>query len=758
MRRPTSWWLTTVTRLGRLVAAAGLLAAGTGLNGCAALHPLRGVPVQELALDEMIESRSDKATIDLSLLTQSKPDQYRVGPEDVLSIYVPGVLGTLIDRDDEVGETPPINIPQQGDAPPTVGFPLTVRGDGTLSLPQVDPINVEGMTLREVEKAIVRAYTVDQEILSSKRPRVIVSLQRPRTYEVLVVRQEKQDEVTGANAGNGQVNVGRSRKGTARLVRLPAYQNDVLHALTQEGVDGLPGLDAENTIYVIRRRGSTGLGQSLPCGCPSGACGCEAGGDLVLPTESFGSPAPEMLPTPAAESDEPAANDAGRRESQLPPMPGRFGDGSPSMPTLPSLSAVPMPTAGLLAGDLPSGDRSMSLAARPAFEAIPAPGLVVPPELPAEARSASLPAVSMPTQSLPLIPRQPAASAIRPTSYERPAQPLRSPRPQRPAQAMQIIPQVRGQDARVLSFDSNDANVRQAVVPAGYSRPSLLQRLTPWKKEQPPAIAAVPNAMTGPVDSPVDANGQLRPLVTASTTRTVPTAAEIQQVGHSQLPEAVKTFYAHKRAERRGKPVPAGPPVALSGPPIGANMAGVPWGALGIDLTVENPSVTKIPVRLSPGEMPEIRERDVILQDGDIVFIESRSTEVFYTGGLLGGGQYELPRDYDLRLLEAISIAQSPQNVVAGRSPGGSTALNGDVTSSGSRVIVMRNVPGGSRLPVEISVYEALRNPQEHNIIIQPGDYIIVQYTALEAWTAFIQQNLLEGALFTSAFTAFQND
>ena len=45
--------------------------------------------------------------------------------------------------------------------------------------------------------------------------------------------------------------------------------------------------------------------------------------------------------------------------------------------------------------------------------------------------------------------------------------------------------------------------------------------------------------------------------------------------------------------------------------------------------------------RLGSDEHTQLSEEDVILEDGDIVFIESRDTEVFYTGGLLGvrGGE-----------------------------------------------------------------------------------------------------------------------
>ena len=42
--------------------------------------------------------------------------------------------------------------------------------------------------------------------------------------------------------------------------------------------------------------------------------------------------------------------------------------------------------------------------------------------------------------------------------------------------------------------------------------------------------------------------------------------------------------------------------------------------------------------RFNAMNLIDIKKEDIILHDGDIVFIESRDTEVFFTGGLLGGG------------------------------------------------------------------------------------------------------------------------
>jgi hypothetical protein len=148
-------------------------------------------------------------------------------------------------------------------------------------------------------------------------------------------------------------------------------------------------------------------------------------------------------------------------------------------------------------------------------------------------------------------------------------------------------------------------------------------------------------------------------------------------------------------------------------------------------------------LRLSAGEAIRFSPQDVILEDGDIVFIQSREDEVFYTGGLLGGGQFSLPRDSDLDILEAIAIAQSQDQSQAGRR----SALNSHVTVGASQVIIIRKLPNGSQVPIMVNLYRAKRHESER-IAIRPGDYIILQYTKLEAVGAFLEKHILEGALF----------
>jgi hypothetical protein len=502
------------------------LPAVTWLAGCAAFHPLRGVPASYLPDQYAGERRAGKRTINLSLLVRRPPDQYRMDTGDVLAIYIPGVLGKMSANLDEAGEEPPINTPYTLNDPPTIGYPVTVRDDGTIPMPYVKPIHVAGRTLPEVEDAIRRAYSVETTILAGDadvQKRIVVSLQRAREYRVLVVRQEMANILATQNQISN-VNIGNSKRGTSKIVQLRAYENDVLHALSRaEGADGLPGLDAENAIYVIRRRG--------------------------------------RLPQQA--------------------------------------SAQPTPAPGIA----------------PGWGAPPSPGV---------------------------------------------------------------------------------APMGHSVSAAAYSKPH------------------------------------------GATSH-----GSILQTGHSVF-----------AAGSSGAPPPVSP---ASWEPISDDPAAWGWSP-DMALTMDDPGIIRIPVRLGEGETPHITEDDVTLYDGDIVFIESRETEVFYTGGLLGGGQFTLPRDYDVTLTQAISIAQGRATTGgAPRAIGGVSALNSDVTISPSHVVVLRTLPDGRRFPIEVDLYKALRRPQE-DIIIQPADMILLQYTHVEAIAAFFERHLLEGAVFGVAAAQMQTN
>jgi hypothetical protein len=448
----------------------GLLMLGMLLSGCAALFPHRGIPAQFVSEELKAPSRESTRTIDLSLLRQTPPADYRLDSGDVLGIYIDGVLGSK-------DEVPPVHFPNDKDLVPSIGFPISVREDGTITLPMLPPLIVRGLSLRELEDRLRQAYTVDNPVLRPGMERILVSLHKPRVVRVLVMRQED---------GNSQSrpilqpeSPSKEKRGVGKVIALPAYRNDVLNALAESG--GLPGQDADNTVYIMRR--------AIP-------------------------PHPAGLPQP----------------------------------------------------------------------------LYQPPHTPHD--------------------------------------------------------------------------------PATGARPGYPGQLWPTSA---PQIAPV---------------------------------------------------------------------AAMSG-----------------DMSLDSAEVVKIPLRVYPGETVPFTEADILLYDGDVVFLESREREYFFTAGLLGNGQYQLPRDHDLDVLGAVTVAESSTRMSFPRptkSIGGITALNQDITVSASKVVIFRKLPDGNEVPIKIDLYRAIRDPNER-LNIQPGDRIVLQYSRVEAMAAFVERHLLEGFLIGAATTLLYN-
>lgn len=227
-------------------AGVALLLALLG-SGCAAVtNPVaEGVPVRKIPDELLVTARKDaNCTIPLHLLSQPRPNAYRLAPGDVLAVFVDGFLGTA-------GQNIPVNIPtlslsrEQRRDPASTGYPIQVREDGTIYLPVAGSLYVQGMTIPEAQQAVRRHY-IARSLLREENANVLVSLLQPRQYSVVVLRQEAASFSYGPN---GLFAAGR--RGTGWEIDLPAYENDVLHALARTG--GLPGLDACNEIIIQKR-------------------------------------------------------------------------------------------------------------------------------------------------------------------------------------------------------------------------------------------------------------------------------------------------------------------------------------------------------------------------------------------------------------------------------------------------------------------------------------------------------------------------
>ena len=154
----------------------------------------------------------------------------------------------------------------------------------------------------------------------------------------------------------------------------------------------------------------------------------------------------------------------------------------------------------------------------------------------------------------------------------------------------------------------------------------------------------------------------------------------------------------------------------------------------------DDPSILKIPLRVKPGVVVDISESEVTLQDGDIVYIESREAEVFYTGGLLPPGEHLLPRDYDLDALQAMALAGGSLggNGRAAQGGGGGGARGGGINAFGvdtsvppGLLYILRKTPCNGQIAIEVDLAQAINDPKARPLV-QPGDTLILQYKCEE--------------------------
>jgi len=418
--------------------------------GCTTLlSPMSGIPVSSLPPALLGERKADYLSVPLALLRMEPTQDYLLAEGDILGVYIEGVMPPK-SGDEQIETAPPVHFPQPGsDLPPSVGYPIPVRDDGTLPLPLIRPIDVEGKTISEVEALVRKAYVEDEKILRPGRDRILVSLMRERTHRVIVIREDGSNQQLAIAGGQNmrgnaaEVISGTSRTGAGYTLDMPAYKNDLMHALAQTG--GLPGLNAKNEVKVIKA------------------------------------------------------------------------------------ARIPM--------------------------------------------------------------------------------------------------------------DRREEMIMQLFAAAG------------------------------------------------------------SQCGECGL---------------------------------GMCNAG---GLIGSNMMVEDPFSITIPLRVRPGEMPNINPADVILEEGDIVYIESRDTEVFYTGGLLPGGQYPIPRDYDLDVIGAMSIAGTGLGGANGAQAGGGIGTSfiggGFGGANPTQLYVIRKLPCGQEFNISVDLKLAMNDPRQR-IMVQPGDTLILRYKCHE--------------------------
>jgi hypothetical protein len=215
------------------------LAAAILSSGCAALtNPAaNGIPAKRLDPKFLAKPRDPMVTVPLNLLQRKQEQFERIYPGAVLGVFIDNILGGQKDA------PPPVMMPPESSKlPPSIGFPVVVREDGTISLPFTKPIEVKGLTAQEAEKKVRDQLLSDGLIREDSR--CMVTLQRQNTNHVLVLRQDS-GGVTFSPDG-----LNNTKRGTGYQLDLPESESDVANALTRTG--GMPGLDAYNDVFVLR--------------------------------------------------------------------------------------------------------------------------------------------------------------------------------------------------------------------------------------------------------------------------------------------------------------------------------------------------------------------------------------------------------------------------------------------------------------------------------------------------------------------------
>lgn len=115
-----------------------------------------------------------------------------------------------------------------------------------------------------------------------------------------------------------------------------------------------------------------------------------------------------------------------------------------------------------------------------------------------------------------------------------------------------------------------------------------------------------------------------------------------------------------------------------------------------------------------------------ILNEGDILFIENRETEYFSTSGMLPAGRHLLPRDYDIDIFEAMSIAGYSYG--AGTNGGNLIGITGVAPT---QLFIFRKGPDGNQVTIKIDLERALCDPNER-LVIKAGDKLLLRYSPKE--------------------------
>jgi hypothetical protein len=163
--------------------------------------------------------------------------------------------------------------------------------------------------------------------------------------------------------------------------------------------------------------------------------------------------------------------------------------------------------------------------------------------------------------------------------------------------------------------------------------------------------------------------------------------------------------------------------------------------------------IVRIPLRWPPDQPLPFGPHDVLLGPGDVVIVNPRDQDVYYTAGLMPAGEHILPRDVDLDVIEAICRVRGPlvNGAVAVSNLSGQLIQPGIGNPSPALLAVLRKTPGGGQVNIRVDLDRALCDPKER-ILVQPGDILVMQEKPSDAVTRWFTQTFLNFNLVWEAF------
>ncbi len=248
---PSAWLRRAMRR--SIVAAVGMTALGsTGCHFVSSSH--HAIPANRLDPAVFNCSRENVAPLPYAALGQARSNEHVIGAGDTLSIYVFGVFPPGEDETPVQTRSQAVNQqyypPSGAEVGAATGLPVRVRDDGTVDLPLIDPVNLNGLSITQAVEKIRQVY-LDKKVVQKGRERITVDLLTPRVHRVVVLREDTPS--TPVAITNPQF-IKEVHRGSGQVIDLPIYENDVLHALASTG--GLPGTDAKRELWVIRNNPS----------------------------------------------------------------------------------------------------------------------------------------------------------------------------------------------------------------------------------------------------------------------------------------------------------------------------------------------------------------------------------------------------------------------------------------------------------------------------------------------------------------------